>query len=160
MKSIHDLPPNSGILTEGDTFLSPRKVSKAGAVLVVWKESKLIKGGRVKSLRSIYTKRVMKKIHSENKSDLMILDRGTENQQHEQFGVETYFCDPASPRQKPLVENSIGLVRRWFYPKGTNLCKVTDNELQEKFEILNNKYRKTLGYRSPNEVARESGIIE
>jgi IS30 family transposase len=159
MISIHNIPENAGVKTEGDTMLSPKKVSKKSAVLVVWKESKLLKGDIVKSLRPIHTTRVMKKIHTENKSDLMILDQGIENGQHEQFGIPTYFCDPASPRQKPLIESSIGLVRRWFYPKGTDLSKVSSEEFKEKLEILNNKYRKTLQYRSANEVARECGIL-
>lgn len=159
MVSIHNIKGNMGIMTEGDTFLSPKKVSKRSAVLVGWKKSKLLKGDIVKSLRPIYTKRVMKRIHTENKSDLMILDQGIENQYHQQFGVKSYFCDKASPRQKPFIESSIGLCRRWFWPKGTNLAKVTPKEFQENLEILNNKYRKTLQYRSANEVARESGII-
>lgn len=160
MVSIHNMPYDSGFVTEGDTFLSPRKVSKTSAVLVVWRESKLLKGDLVKSLRPIHTTRVMKNIHSKNKSDAMILDQGGENREHEKFGTSSYFCDPASPRQKPLIESSIGLCRRWFWPKGTNLSKVSKEQFQEKIEILNNKYRKTLQYRSANEVARECGILK
>lgn len=159
MVSIHTVLPNSGVVTEGDTFLSPKKISKTSAVLVAWRESKLLKGGLIKSLRPINTTKVMKKIHMENKSNLMILDQGIENQEHEKFKVPTCFCDPASPRQKPLIESSIGLCRRWFWPKGTNLAKISKEEFQEKIEILNNKYRKTLRYRSANEVSRECGII-
>ena len=160
MTSIHSLGYNFEYVTEGDTFLSPAKVSKTSAVLVVWKDSKLLKGDMVKSLRPKYTTKVMQQIHGKYKSDALILDRGKENVEHEQFGVSTYFCDPASPRQKPLIESSIGLCRRWFWPKGTNLAKVSREEFLEKIEILNNKYRKTLQYRSANEVARECGIIK
>jgi IS30 family transposase len=159
MTSIHNIPPDPGLVTEGDTFLSPKKASKTSAVLVVWRETKLLKGDIVKSLRPIHTTRVMKKIHSENKSDLMILDQGGENREHEKFGVMTAFCDPASPRQKPLIENSIGQLRKWWWPKGTNLSKVSKEEFQEKIEIMNNKYKKSLRYRSANEVSRECGIL-
>lgn len=160
MTSIHTMGDRFECVTEGDTFLSPRKASKTSAVLVVWKESKLLQGDIVKSLKPIYTKKVMNKIHTNYKSDAMILDRGKENVQHEKFGVSTFFCDSASPRQKPLIENSIGLCRRWFWPKGTNLAKVSREEFKEKIEILNNKWRKSLGYRSANEVSRECGIIK
>jgi IS30 family transposase len=159
MVSIHSVPPDPGLVTEGDTFLSPKKISKTSAILVGWRDSKLLKGDIIKSLRPIHTTKVMRKIHLENKSDLMILDQGGENREHEKFGVLTCFCDPASPRQKPFIESSIGLCRRWFWPKGTNLRKVSKQEFQEKLEILNNKYRKTLRYRSANEVSRECGII-
>ena len=160
MVSIHAMPPDPGWITEGDTFLSPRKVSKTSGVLVVWRDSKLFKGDLVKSLRPIHTTKVMRKIHSENESTAMILDQGGENREHEKFSVDTYFCDPASPRQKPLIESSIGLCRRWFWPKGTNLAKVSKEEFQTNIEILNNKYRKSLHYQSPNEVAREHGILK
>lgn len=160
MTSIHCMEADPGWITEGDTFLSPKKTSKTSAVLVVWRESKLLKGDLVKSLRPIHTTRVMKRIHSENKSDIMILDQGGENREHEKFGVLTYFCDPASPRQKPLIENSIGQLRRWFWPKGTDLSKISKEEFQEKIEIMNNKYKKSLRYRSANEVSREYGILK
>lgn len=160
MVSIHGMAPDPGFITEGDTFLSPRKVSKTSGVLVVWRETKLLKGDLVKSLRPIHTTRTMRKIHSENESDVLILDQGGENREHEKFQVDAYFCDPASPRQKPLIESSIGLVRRWFWPKGTNLALVSKEEFQEKIEILNNKYRRSLNYMSPNEASRERGILK
>jgi IS30 family transposase len=158
--SIHNMPCDPGWVTEGDTFLSPKKVSKTSAVLVGWRETKLLKGDLVKSLRPLHTTKVMRKIKSEYIIDAMILDQGGENREHEKFGVPTYFCDPASPRQKAFIESSIGLLRRWFWPKGTNLSKISKEEFQEKIEIINNKYRKTLRYRSANEVSREYGILK
>jgi len=159
MTSIHNISTNMEYVTEGDTFLSPKKVSKTSVVLVVWRKSKLLKGDIVKSLSPVHTTKVMKKIHSENKSNAMILDQGIENTQHEQYGIPSYFCDPASPRQKPLIENSIGQLRRWFYPKGTDLSKVKREDFQDKLEIMNNKYKKSLQYRSANEVSVDCGIL-
>lgn len=159
MLSIHNIPADPGFVTEGDTFLSPKKVSKHAAVLVVWRDTKLLKGELIKSLRPIHTTRVMKKINGVYQNDLMILDQGGENREHERFGVATAFCDPASPRQKPLIENSIGQLRKWWWPKGTDLSKISTEEFQEKLEIMNNKYKKSLQYRSANEVSREYGIL-
>lgn len=158
--SVHSMPPDPGFVTEGDTMLSPKKVSKHAGVLVGWRETKLLKGSKVQSLRPMHTTRVMKRIESECIIDALVLDQGGENREHEQFGMPTYFCDPASPRQKPFIESSIGLLRRWFWPKGTDLSKVSAEEFQEKLEIINNKYRKTLRYRSANEVSREYGILK
>lgn len=159
MVSIHSMPADLEFVTEGDTFLSPKKISKTSAVVVVWRDTKLLKGDIVKSLRPLHTTRVMKKIHSTYKTDIMILDQGGENREHEKFGVASVFCDPASPRQKPLIENSIGQLRRWWWPKGTDLSKVSREEFQEKLEIMNNKYKKSLQYRSANEVSRVRGIL-
>lgn len=159
MTSIHNISSDMEYVTEGDTFLSPKKVSRTSAVVVVWRKSKLLKGDIVKSLSPTHTTKVMKRIHSENKSDAMILDQGIENSQHEQFGIPSYFCDPASPRQKPLIENSIGQLRKWFYPKGTDLSKISREDFQDKLEIMNNKYKKSLQYRSANEVSIDCGIL-
>ena len=87
-------------------------------------------------------------------------DNGIENREHEQFGLPTYFCDPHSPWQKPHVENGIGLVRRWFIPKKTDLKNVSEDQLQNYLHILNNKYRRSLGYRSAYEVSLKRGIIQ
>jgi IS30 family transposase len=159
MVSIHTLPADPGWVTEGDTFLSPKKVSKTSAVIVVWNDTKLIKGDLVKSLRPRHTTRVMKRIHTEYKSDVMILDQGGENREHEQFGIPSVFCDKACPRQKPHVENNIGQLRKWWWEKGTDLSKVSREEFQQKIEIMNNKYKKSLQYRSANEASREYGIL-
>ena len=158
--SIHALPADSGWVAEGDPFLSPKKTSKTAAVLIGWREARLLKGDLVKSLRPAHMTQVMKKMNAEHVLAALVLDQGGENREHEQFGVPTFFCDPASPRQKPFIENSIGLCRRWWWPKGTDLRKVGREEFKDKIEILNNKYRKTLRYRSANEVAREYGILK
>lgn len=159
MTSIHKLSEYLEFVTEGDTFLSPKRTSKSSAVLIVWRDSKLLKGDLVPSLKPKHTTKVMQKIHKQYRSNALILDQGFENREHLTFGVPTFFCDKASPRQKPLIESSIGLCRRWFWPKGTNLGKLTKTEFQEKLEVLNSKYRKTLRYRSANEVAQECGIL-
>lgn len=160
MRSIHDRPADPGFVTEGDTMLSPRKVSTRAAVVVVWRDTKLLKGDLVKSLRPMHITKVMKKINGVYQNDLMILDQGGENREHEKFGVATAFCDKASPRQKPLIENSIGQLRRWWWPKGTDLSRISSEEFQEKLEIMNNKYKKSLHYRSANEASRECGILK
>lgn len=159
LTSIHALPPDPGWVAEGDTFLSPKKASKTAGVLIGWRETKLLKGDLVKSLRPTHTTRVVKRVRTEHVIDAMILDQGGENREHEQFGMATYFCDPASPRQKPFIESSIGLCRRWWWPRGTDLRGISKEEFKAKIEILNHKYRKSLRYRSADEVAREYGIF-
>ena len=101
----------------------------------------------------------MKRIQKKVRVTTWAMDNGIENIYHEQFGVPTFFCTKGSPWQKPHIESSIGLNRRWFLPKGTDLSKVTEEEFQSMLHILNHKYRKSLGYRSAYEVSLESGII-
>src|SRR5436189_4595133 len=75
-------------------------------------------------------------------------DQGKEMAAHRQFsietGVEIYFCDPRSPRQRGSNENTNGLLRQYF-PKGKSLAGVNQAELDEVARRLNERPRQTLG---------------
>ena len=163
MKSVHDIPKSvltHSDISEGDTFVSPKKLkTTAAAVVVVKRKTKYISGNKIPSLETKHMTASVQRIQRVRPSDVLILDRGVENRGHEHFGVDTYFCDPHAPHQKPLAEGSIGLIRRWFFPKGTNLEQVTEEELQDAFRILNNKYRKSLRYRSAQEMEDGCDIL-
>jgi IS30 family transposase len=79
-------------------------------------------------------------------------DRGTEMAQHKAFSVATdvkvYFCDPQSPWQRGSNENTNGLLRQYF-PKGTELSGYSQAELNRVARQLNERPRKTLGFRTP-----------
>jgi IS30 family transposase len=90
-------------------------------------------------------------------------DNGSENFQHElvnqALGTTSYFCSPYHSWEKGTVENTNSLIRR-FIPKKTDIAKVTDLEIQTYENLLNNRPRKCLGYRTPKEVFLESGAVE
>lgn len=157
---IHERPIE-GIHAEGDTFVSPKKTNTtASGAVVCFKESKLLVGTKIPNLRPSTMARAVPAVVADLRVDTLTLDRGIENRNHEEFGVQTYFCDPHSPWQKPNVEQAIGLLRRWFIPKGTDLRTISEEKLQEYFSILNGKWRKSLGYKSAYEAAAERGIIK
>jgi IS30 family transposase len=82
-------------------------------------------------------------------------DRGTEMAQHRQFSIATdvqmYFCDPRSPWQRGSNENTNGLLRQYF-PKGTDLRRVSQRQLDVVATKLNTRPRETLNWRTPAEV--------
>jgi len=63
-------------------------------------------------------------------------------------GMSVYFCEPRSPWQRGTNENSNGLLRDYF-PKATNLAVHSAERLAQVQEELNNRPRKTLGWKSP-----------
>ena len=85
-------------------------------------------------------------------------DRGSEMAQHKSFTVATdvqvYFCDPRSPWQRGSNENTNRLLRQYF-PKGTDLSRWSDQEIQAVAMTLNNRPRKTLGWKTPAEALDE-----
>ena len=87
----------------------------------------------------------------------MTFDNGTENTEHTKLkavGLETYFCDPYRAWQKGGVENANNLIRQYI-PKGADLNNYTNRDIKAIQERLNNRPRKTLQYKTPNEIFHE-----
>jgi IS30 family transposase len=83
------------------------------------------------------------------------VDNGKEFCEHELIaaGLEArlFFAHPYSSWERGLNENTNGLVRQYF-PKKYEFARITTKDLQQVEDKLNNRPRKTLGYRTPNEV--------
>lgn len=84
----------------------------------------------------------------------LTLDNGTEflafKDLEKTLGIKVYFADTHSPWQRGSNENVNGLLR-FFFPRGTDFTKVTDEQLDAVLDLINNRPRKCLGYLSPNE---------
>jgi IS30 family transposase len=89
-------------------------------------------------------------------------DNGKEFSQHalidEILGSQGYFANPYHSWERGLNENTNGLLRQYF-PKQTDFGEITDKQLQEAQDKLNNRPRKCLGWRTPNEVISNQAAI-
>ena len=82
-------------------------------------------------------------------------DNGKEFARHEQIAkrlkCDFYFAHPYSSWERGTNENTNGLIRQYF-PKNRDFRTITDKELIHAMKRLNNRPRKRLGYKTPNEV--------
>jgi transposase, IS30 family len=85
-------------------------------------------------------------------------DQGSEMKSHakiaEALELDIYFCDPHSPWQRPVNENTNGLLRQYF-PKGTDLSVYAPDYLDHVARKLNTRPRKRLGWRTPAKALDE-----
>lgn len=90
-------------------------------------------------------------------------DNGRENYNHTKLKIHlrmnTYFCDPNCAWQKGTNEHFNGILRRYI-PKKTDLTTISQFELDEIIEEINNRPLKCLNWETPNEAfTRELQLI-
>lgn len=150
---------------EGDTILHGHR--KSGLVTLVERRSGFLVAGRLKTFQAGSTADQiihLLKPYQEGVQSLTF-DNGVEFAQHDRVAhsleAATYFCDPYRSSQRGSNENTNGLLRQYF-PKKTDFNQVTQQQLEEVVEKLNNRPRKRLGYRTPAQIfyGELSGALE
>ena len=83
------------------------------------------------------------------------VDHGKEFSNHREISAKlnckVYFADPHAPWQRGTNENFNGLLRQ-FFPKRTSFTEVTQQDVDAIASLLNRRPRKSLAWRSPEEV--------
>jgi Transposase and inactivated derivatives, IS30 family len=82
------------------------------------------------------------------------LDNGPEHTNHKAFGMQAYFADPYASWQRGGNENC-NMWIRYYFPKGTDFSTIADEELRDVEWELNNRPRKRLYFKTPQEVFTE-----
>ena len=89
------------------------------------------------------------------------LDNGPEFWSHKELGralgLDVYFARPHHPWERGSNEQVNGLIRQ-FLPKGSDLVNLSLKRIRRIENLLNNRPRKTLGYRTPIEVLRKHRV--
>ena len=82
-------------------------------------------------------------------------DNGKEFAHHTEIAsaldARGYFAHPYHSWERGLNENMNGLIRQYL-PKGTSFDSLTQDDIQCIMDKLNNRPRKCLGYKTPNQV--------
>lgn len=145
---------------EGDTMVSGRRTKNTASISVLCeRKTKYLTAMKIPNLKPSAHMRAIQGMTKNLMIKSSTWDNGIENQYHHQFGMPTYFCDPYSSWQKGGVENVNKMLRRYF-PKGTDFSLVSGGQLQKAVLIINRKPRRSLGFRSAEEVARLHGIFK
>ena len=141
---------------EGDLIIGPKQASAIGTI--VERKTRFVYIVKLNNRKSETVTKAFKKSLSKmdvNMKKTMTYDNGMEMANHkwftEQTGIAVYFAHPYSSWERGTNENTNGLIRRHF-PKTTDFNKITEAQLKEVQDKLNNRPRKVLGYYTANEV--------
>jgi len=137
---------------EGDTVYGT--IGKGLIVTCVDRKSRMLAAALLHDRSAVKTSEAIKKALLDMPVKSLSFDNGSEFADFVALGKELkatiYFADIHSPWQRGSNENLNGLVR-FFFPKGTDFHKVTQDELDYVVSLINNRPRKCLGWLSPLE---------
>ena len=140
---------------EGDTVVSAGH--KGGLLTLVERKSLLTKISKMPRSTARATKnstvRRLKPIG--DFVHTITFDNGKEFAAHQSIATalkaKIFFATPYHAWERGLNENTNGLIRD-FFPKGTDFSTISNAEVAKVERLLNARPRKSLGFRSPQEV--------
>ena len=128
---------------EGDTMVSGKKTGSAYALSVTYeRKAKFIDARKIARLKPALHNKALEMMFSNKKVLSLTQDNGIENTKYEELGIPAYFCDPYSSWQK-----------------GANIAEYSQEYVRMVVDILNNKPRKSLGYKTPLEVMQKNNLL-
>ena len=141
---------------EADTVFG--LLGTGGLVTLVDRRSRLTLLAKIKAKTS---RRVLEAIRKcfrwspDLKPKSITFDNGTEfasvNRLERTKRIKLYWAQPGRPHQRGTNENTNGLTRQ-FFPKGIDFRTVSPQQVRAVENLINNRPRACLGYRTPNEV--------
>ena len=144
---------------EGDTIYGG--VGKGLLVSLVDRKSRYLRLGLLKSRSAEETRKVIIQLLHGFPVKSISLDNGSEFSEFRQLekalNTEIYFAEPHKPWQRGSNENTNDLVR-FFFPKGFDFHKVNCDDVQFVEDLINNRPRKCLNWKTPNEVFFEKSV--
>lgn len=122
------------------------------------RKSKLVRITKLPKHNSEYATKAMIDRLSEYPPKLrqtLTLDNGSENAKHAEItkatNAKVFFTHPYSAHERGTNENTNGLIR-YYFPKNTDFARVPEEDIKRVENLLNNRPRKALNYRTPLEA--------
>ena len=149
---------------ETDTIVSGKKTRSTTALTVLHeRKSRFARLRKIPSLRPMHNRKAIVRMGKSFRiMHTLTGDNGIENKEHEKVAaalkLTTYFCHPYSSWEKGGIENMNGRIRR-FIPKGCDIDRFSDADIQCIEDILNDTPRKCLNYRTPREIMLRHNLL-
>jgi IS30 family transposase len=138
---------------EADTIIG--RNHQAAIVSLVDRKSKLVRLAKVARNTAELVGRVITTRLQPLVVKTITSDNGREFAQHQAVAArlcaDFYFAHPYSSWERGINENTNGLVRQYF-PKKSEFSQISDRQIRKVEDRLNQRPRKTLGYKTPHEV--------
>ena len=146
---------------EGDTVYGA--VGKGLLVTLVDRKSKLLRMGLLVKRSAEETRLVIEKRLKGLPVKSISLDNGSEFSEfrklEQDLSTLVYFAEPHKPWQRGINENTNDIVR-FFFPKGFDFRTITDEDVQFVEDLINNRPRACLNWKTPAEVFLESVALD
>ena len=138
---------------EGDTVYGG--IGKGLLVTQVDRKSRYLCAGLLARRDAVLTKQVICSLLKDLPVKSISLDNGSEFAEfralEKELNTEVYFAEPHKPWQRGTNENTNDLLR-FFFPKGFDFRTITQDTVDRVVNLINNRPRKCLGWKTPAEV--------
>lgn len=138
---------------EGDTVYGG--VGKGLIVTLVDRKSRFLRAGKLSTKNAEETRLVIQQLLDNYVVKSISPDNGSEFAQfkllEENVEAPVYFAEPHKPWQRGTNENTNDILR-FFFPKGYDFRKLTQAQLDVVVDLINDRPRKCLGWKSPKEI--------
>ena len=157
--SIQNRPPEINERSEAGHWETDLVVGRGKSALqvLVERKSRMVKLQKIHRKTALASRLALSSLLQNVPAPLrrsITYDNGPENQEHdllnERMQMLSYFCEPYHSWEKGTVENTNGLILR-FFPKRTNFDTIAESEIQQVESWLNQRPRKCLNYKTPAE---------
>lgn len=146
---------------ELDTVVSGRGQAKGCVATFIERKTRWYFGVLIPDRSATSMEAAVKLLHQqlpEGAIQTATTDRGKEfscyNTLEQDLNIQVYFADAYSSWQRGSNENANGLLRE-FFPKKTNFDHVTAQEMKRALQLINNRPRKCLGWKTAHEAFKE-----
>ncbi len=166
-KTKHEIIKNRIFIDKRPSEIDERKtIGHWEGDAIIYKNKKAIQSIVERKLKVTILTKLMRKTADESTAAFikrlkdyyalsLTVDNGSENKDHQkiakELGINVYFCHQYHSWEKGTNENTNGLVRRYL-PRGIELELVTQRDLDDIAWELNNRPKKTLGFKTPWEM--------